>query len=162
MKELVSKISAYNIFNNFLPGILFLALAKEISSLDLETNNELANIFLFYFVGMIISRIGSLIIEPLLLRIKFISFSDYRKYVDATKRDTKLEIFVQVGNMYRTLLTMLILLPLTRLHCLFLLLSNSIQLFIEFFILLLIMSLFLFSYRKQVNFIKSRVDNVNE
>ena len=66
MKELLDKLSSYNLFNYLFPGILFVTIAKETTSLDLLQENIITGVFLYYFIGLVISRVGSLLIEPLL------------------------------------------------------------------------------------------------
>jgi len=72
MKELIDKISTYNLFNYLLPGILFALFAKHFIGLDLIQSDIGIGIFLYYFLGMCISRIGSLIIEPILRKYKLL------------------------------------------------------------------------------------------
>ena len=71
MKDLLDKLSSYNLFNYLLPGIL-LALAIDRFALIRVVQKDIAiGIFLYYFLGSIVSRVGSLIVEPFLLKIKF-------------------------------------------------------------------------------------------
>ena len=85
MKEFIDKISSYNIFNYLLPGILFVGLGKEITSFSLVQSNLLIGLFLYYFIGLIISRLGSLTLEPLLKWIKFVKFAPYEDYAKSIK-----------------------------------------------------------------------------
>lgn len=66
MEKFLEKISSYNILNNFVPGAVFMYLSDEIFGIDLLVENQILNIVLIYFVGMIASRIGSLWIEEVL------------------------------------------------------------------------------------------------
>lgn len=70
LKQIVGKISSYNIFNNLYPGILFCYVLKIVLDINLLSNNWFENLILFYFAGMVISRIGSVIIEPIMKKIK--------------------------------------------------------------------------------------------
>ena len=74
MKEFLEKISSYNIFNNLLPGILFVVIAKETTSFSFIRENIFEGAFLYYFIGLFISRVGSLWIEPFLKKIKVVKF----------------------------------------------------------------------------------------
>ena len=116
MKEFIDKISSYNIFNYLLPGILFVGLGKEITSFSLVQNNLLIGLFLYYFIGLIISRLGSLTLEPLLKWIKFVKFAPYEDYVRASKLDPKIEIFSEQNNMYRSLCMLSIALILLKIY----------------------------------------------
>ena len=64
LAQIVEKISSYNIVNNLYPGILFVYVLKIMFGTNLLSNNWFENLIVFYFVGMVLSRIGSIIIEP--------------------------------------------------------------------------------------------------
>ena len=109
MKDLLDKLSSYNLFNYLLPGVLFVALIDKFTSLHLIQENVLIGAFVYYFIGSIISRIGSIFIEPFLKRVKFVTFSQYSDFVTASKEDPKIEILSEQNNMYRTFCAMLLL-----------------------------------------------------
>jgi len=106
MKEIIEKLSSYNIFNYLLPGIVFSILTSKFTSTNLIFDNLIIGAFLYYFIGLVISRVGSVIIEPLLKRIKFLKFADYKDFVSVSKTDNKLEILSEANNMYRTFVSM--------------------------------------------------------
>lgn len=158
IKDILGKISSYNIFNYLLPGILFVFLTKEIIGYNLIQDNILIGAFLYYFIGMVISRFGSLLIEPLLKKVKFIKFTDYKDFVIASKKDTKIELLSEVNNSYRTILSVLVLIILLRGYVYLQnkwTISNDISILL---MVLFVLFLFLFSYRKQTNYITKRVD----
>lgn len=66
VKQVVEKISSYNIFNNLYPGILFIYLLKFMFGTNILSDNWFENLIVCYFVGMVLSRIGSIIIEPIM------------------------------------------------------------------------------------------------
>jgi hypothetical protein len=104
VKDLLDKLSSYNLFNYLLPGIL-LALAIDRFALIRVVQKDIAiGIFLYYFLGSIVSRVGSLIVEPFLLKIEFIVYASYSDYLAAAKIDPKLEVLTEQNNMYRTFL----------------------------------------------------------
>lgn len=158
MKDIIDKISSYNIFNYLYPGILFVIIAKHLTDYNFIQEDDLLGVFLYYFIGMIISRFGSVILEPFLKKIKFLKFSEYKKYVNASKQDTKIELFSEVNNTYRTLNSMMILLLVLKLY-------NNLSERFEFdssisiiILTVLIFVLFIFSYRKQTNYITKRIE----
>jgi hypothetical protein len=114
MKELLDKITSYNLFNYLLPGIVFVFLAKEFTDYDLVQDKEIIGAFLYYFIGMVISRIGSLIFEPFLKWIKVIKLADYKDFIIASKADAKIELLSEANNTYRTLASMSFLLITTK------------------------------------------------
>jgi hypothetical protein len=158
MKDIIDKISSYNIFNYLFPGVLFVIIAKHFTDYILVQEDNLLGAFLYYFIGMIISRFGSLIIEPILKKIKFLKFREYNRYVNASKKDSKLELLSEVNNTYRTLNSMII-------SLLFLKIYNSIEAKFEIdssvsliIFTVFVFLLFIYSYRKQTNYITKRID----
>ena len=71
VKSISDKISSYNIFNNLFPGIIFCSVLTNATRFSLATDNILEQLFIWYFTGMIISRIGSIFVESSLKKIKF-------------------------------------------------------------------------------------------
>ena len=113
MNELLSKISSYNIFNYLFPGAVFAILADRAGALDIATGDVATALLLYYFIGMTVSRIGSVVLEPLLRKMKFAVYSDYTDYIRACQDDIKIEVLLEVSNTYRTLAAAFLLLPLT-------------------------------------------------
>jgi hypothetical protein len=158
MKEIIEKLSSYNLFNYLLPGILFAIISSELNLFYFLRENIFEEVFLCYFLGLIISRVGSLLIEPILKKIAFIKFSGYNEFISASKKDTKLEILSEENNTYRTLSSMAFLLIIFKLFNqikISINLSNDIQ---NYTLIILLLFLFLFSYRKQTNFINKRIE----
>lgn len=157
IKDVLEKISSYNIFNYLLPGILFVFISKSLGTYNLVQENIVVGIILYYFIGMIISRIGSIFIEPFLKRIKFLKFADYKDFVVASKLDSKIELLSEVNNTYRTLSSMLFLLLFSNLFIYLKAkygISRDMSILVIVIILLII---FLYSYRKQTNYISKRI-----
>jgi hypothetical protein len=157
MKELLEKISSYNLFNYLLPGTVFTYILSKISEYNFIQKDLLIGAFLYYFIGLIISRIGSILIEPLLIKWKFLNFAEYSDFVIYSKDDAKIDILSETNNMYRTILAMIFSLVLvkgfdwliTKVK-----MNDTWQLII---VLTLLLALFLFSYRKQTNYITKRI-----
>lgn len=162
MKDLFDKLSSYNLFNYFLPGIIFVAIEKEFTSYDLIQENLIIDIFIYYFIGLIISRFGSLIVEPLLKKISFIKFATYSDFVTASKKDSKIEILSEVNNMYRTFSSTFILLLIIRLYELIEYLYPILREYDSYMLIILLLAIFLYSYRKQTEYITNRIRINNE
>jgi hypothetical protein len=159
MKELLEKLSSYNIFNYLFPGILFVVFAQEFTSYVYIKDNVLQGLITFYFIGFVVSRFGSLIIEPFLKKIKFISFSNYEDFIDASKKDEKITLLSEQNNMLRSLISMFFLLLIFKGYDL---LSNEIPFLNKWgllILLILLIILFIFSYKKQVQYIKNRIQH---
>jgi len=158
MNELISKLSSYNIFNYLLPGIVYVAVLSRITRYDLQQDNLLIGGFLYYFIGLVISRIGSLIIEPVLKKMKLVTFADYKSFVKASATDPRLEILSEANNTYRTLAALFILLILTKIFELAAEQWTAVSAGTPWLILLALFVLFVCAYRKQTLYIKKRIE----
>lgn len=157
MKEIVDKISSYNLFNYLFPGILFVIFLREITNYNLVQEDFIIGAFLYYFIGLVISRFGSLIISEILQKLKFIKFADYKDFIFASDKDQKIELFSEINNMYRTIISFLTLLLLAKLYEMF---SNWIgisQMLSYILLIIVLIILFVFSYKKQTGFVVKRV-----
>ena len=157
MNELLSKISSYNIFNYLLPGIIFAVLADDMIRYPLVQRDIFIGAFLYYFLGLVVSRFGSLIIEPVLKRLSFVRFANYSDFVTALKKDSQLEVLSEVNNTYRTLCSLFSLLLLLKLYTY---IQRSFPLVKDWdatVLAVLLLVMFLFSYRKQTSYITRRI-----
>src|SRR5258706_9185925 len=102
MKDLIDKLSSYNVFNYLFPGIIFAVVGTQVSSFYLLVDDIVIGVFVYYLYGMVVSRIGSLLIERLLKRFGFIHYAPYPDYVSASRVDTKIDILSEQSNTYRT------------------------------------------------------------
>lgn len=162
MTEVIQKLSSYNIFNYLFPGILFCGLIDRFTQYEILQNNILIDICVCYFIGLCISRIGSLVLEPLLRKAKILNFASYKDYLVAVEIDKKLESFIKTANMYRTILSMFIIFCMVKIYEL---ISIECQIpFTTIAILLLIgfIVLFLCSYIKQSGYITKRIIQIKE
>jgi hypothetical protein len=165
MDKLLDKISSYNILNYLLPGILFSFFLDYFTNMKIMSqlkDNIFLSMFLFYFLGSVISRIGSLFIEPILEKFKFVQKSSYEDYIEAAKKDSKVEMLSEVNTMYRTFLSLSISLLICYLYekissCLNLNRETNFYIFIA-----IIFILYLFSYKKQTAYIKNRIEITNK
>jgi len=157
MKELLDKIASYNLFNYLLPGVLFVVLANWITNYSFPQDNLILGAFVCYFIGLVISRIGSLLIEPFLKKISFLKFADYSDFISASKKDSKIEILSEVNNMYRTLCSMLLVLSFLKLFEILTIKVPFLLSFSPYLLIILLIVLFLYSYRKQTSYIKKRI-----
>lgn len=159
MSDIIQKISSYNLFNYLLPGIIFSVFLEKATMYKIIQEDILINAFLFYFIGLCISRIGSIIIEPILKFMGIIKFANYNDFVNASKSDSKIEILSESNNMYRTFISTIFTLIIVILYEVLqnkYSLTNNTSLMILICILFL---LFLFSYIKQTNYIKKRIES---
>ena len=157
MNELLSKISSYHLFNYLLPGCLFGVLASMLTHRPFTQRSIVLGLFVYYFYGLVISRIGSLVVEPLLRRWKFLKFADYGEFIAACRKDPKIDELSETNNMYRTLCTLIIVL---------ILLQGLMFIEIKFpwlrygewpALVTLLLTTLLLSYKKQTAYIAKRV-----
>ena len=155
MEKVIEKISQYNLFNNLFPGTLFIIIINNMFNLDILEYNILIITVMAYFVGIVLSRIGSLIIEPC-IKIKCQSYTDY---LVAEKNDPMVKQLLQEKNMYRTILALILI---TLLCKIFQLISLKVKFnmnIIELIIGVLLLILFIFALKKQNKYICQRIKN---
>ncbi len=157
MKDLLDKLSSYNIFNYLLPGVLFAYALDNVSTYNLTTMNMVIGVFIYYFLGLVISRIGSLILDPILKKIGFIKFAPYADFVAGVKADPKIEVLSEMNNTYRTLCAMVLLIVVIKLYDRLTLELPVLIEYTTYIATFALLVLFLFSYRKQTEYIKKRV-----
>lgn len=157
MKELLGKISSYNVFNYLLPGIVFCVLGEYLTTYNFIQEEIVIGVFFYYFIGLIISRIGSLFLEPILKKIKFLNFASYSDFVSASKNDEKLLVLSEANNMYRTICALLLSLVSVKLFEKTVTYVPQIENISTELLVLGLVILFLFSYRKQTQYITKRI-----
>ena len=163
--KLIEKISSYNIFNNLLPGIIFCYIVEKTTRLTFQTGEVWEKIFIYYFVGMIINRIGSIFVEPMLKSLKtkknkkFLEFAPYSDYIEASENSPFIKTLNETNNTYRTFIAMMLTIMAIKICDLignFITIGNNI---IFLIIWLVVTALFIYSYKKQTDYIRERVEN---
>lgn len=170
LKQIIDKISSYNIFNNLYPGILLCYLLKFMFDINILSDNWFEYLILFYFIGMVISRIGSLIIEPIMKKIKvkkkpLLQFSPYSDYEKASNEVPLVATLSETNNTYRTLLSCFVGTLVLKI-CL-VVNKACVEKNFTFFqdnkdwiILILLIILFGASYVKQTSYVRKRVESI--
>lgn len=158
MSSIIEKLGSYQIFTNLFPGAFFGLGLRFFLYLEFPTKNVGEDLIIYYLMGLIISRIGSLVVEPLLRRIRFLEFASYNDFVSASKIDVKIDTLSEINNYMRSLLTSAILFPII----------GGLQKLTQkcpwfscswkWVLLILILIIFLFSYKKQTNYVRKRVE----
>ncbi|OLR60399.1 hypothetical protein BHF70_09010 [Anaerostipes sp. 494a] len=168
------KISSYNIFNNFFPGIAFCYMVKYLTNYELDTGSVWENLFIYYFWGLIISRIGSVVIENILLKIKiknkesklkenYINRAPYEEYSRASEKYSFIKILNETNNVYRTMVStfacVLIIKIYEVLSVYCVKLFGQIGMVFQILFLAVGIILFIMSYKKQTDYIRKRVQD---
>ena len=165
MQEILTKISRYNLFNYGLTGavfIIFIIFIFKPESVFIIQQNVAIFLLISYFTGSILSRLGSLCIEPLLEKTRFVIFANYTDFLNAKKIDSTINDLSEENNTYRTyimsffILFILMLIKILNYH---IPISRNSLIFITIILLLV---LFLFSYRKQTSYIRKSVNHLNK
>jgi hypothetical protein len=161
MKELVEKISSYHIFNYLLPGILFIVLLKAFTSYHIDApENLLVAAFLYYFIGLVLSRIGSLVIEPIAKWSRFVEFADYKDFITAEKEDPQVTVLSETNNMYRSLAATFLVILGIKVYSLFV--STTVYSYTFTWVFIALFVMFLFAYKKQTSYVRKRVQKINQ
>lgn len=159
LKLVIDKLSQYNFLTNILPGTVLCIILKYIVGYDLIPDDYYQAGIVFYFVGMVKSRVGSLVIEPILKAISWVKFAPYSEFLRAEKEDAKLTILSQENNVFRSYISLMFISILGYIYK-----SCSLDLRLslnnESLVLIVILFvLFLFAYKKQTSFVRKRVEN---
>ena len=169
MNNFLEKLGSYHIFTNIIPGAFFALALKYLFGVQLSTGG-VEDILIYYFVGLLIGRIGSLIVVRVLrkkvtIRGKeycFIRYAPYPDYLKAVKLDNKIDVLSETNDCFRNLLTAsLLLIPFVHFYSQFI---QPVPLYTSWrcIAILLLIALFAFAFREQANHIRRRVEIVLE
>lgn len=158
MKDLLDKLSSYNIFNYLLPGVLFAVFVDELTSFRILQKDIAVGVFVYYFLGSVVSRIGSLLIEPLLRKWGIAKFAPYEDFVRVSKTDPKMEVLSEANNMYRTICSLMLCVGVVALYDRAYSSWPVLQTVAPAVLIIGLFSLYLLSYRKQTAYITKRIE----
>lgn len=157
MKELLNKLSSYNLFNYLFPGVIFSFLVPATTEYSFIQKDIVIGLFVYYFAGLVVSRVGSLLLEPLLKRLRLVKFTDYKAYVEARKKDETLLTLLEAQNSYRTIAAGFLLLCVLRLYGKIEAAVPILKEYEQSVLIVLLSVLFLVSYLKQSNYVYRRI-----
>ena len=176
MSNIFQKLGSYHILANLIPGAFFVISLNWLFGISIPTDNIGEDLLVFYFIGLVMDRIGSLVTDfifvasdnelnsehssprSILKKTRFIRRSSYHEYIEAEKEDSKISALSDMNECYSSLLTCVWMLPVVWGG---LQLRERIQWLYEYghwVILVLLFLLFLLSYWKQTRYIRSRVE----
>jgi hypothetical protein len=159
VKDLLDKLSSYNIFNYLLPGVLFAVFVDALTNLKVLQKDLVIGVFVYYFAGSVVSRVGSLLVEPVFMKLKWVQHASYDAFVKATKADPKIDLLSEQNNMYRTLVALFLTVAAVVAY-------DSLSLKILPFLgaaapyvgVAVLVVLYALAYRKQTAYVKQRVE----
>ncbi len=164
MDNIINKISSYNILNHLLPGVVFAIMLRFFTIFNIFTGEIILDLFLFYFVGAIIGRIGSFI-KYFFNWTELTIFEKRKDFLKSEKNNGKIKSLVEASNNHRNFAAMFLLLFIALIADFFVKIYN-INIFQPWFYAILVIILFFFfcwSYVKQSEIISEDVrSDVNE
>jgi len=101
------------------------------------------------------------VVEPVLKKLSFVVFVDYKKYVATEKHDPKIDILLETNNTYRTLCSLFIIVFLFKIYNFIELKYAVISDYAVYALIGVLFIIFLLSYKKQTEYIKKRIDAKN-
>lgn len=161
MNNIIEKLDSYQIITNLLPGAFFGVFLRFFFELSLPTENIGEEILIYYFMGLVINRLGSLVVKPILEKLKFINEATYCDYLKAVSQDKELNILSQTNNYFRSILTSLLLLPIIGAMKELIINVNWISMNWKGCLIGVFIGIFLFAFRKQTCFVKGRIEAIN-
>ena len=162
MDKFFDKLSRYHLLTNLIPGVLFLCLLKILGIYSIDMTDWVMILFVGYFAGLMISRFGSIAIEPWFKKWKIVKYAPYPEFLEAEKKDVKIPELLADNNMYRTFVALfLVLIVLEICHIIpaadeFIHTQWAILTFLA-----LLLLLYVLAYRKQTVYIRKRVKKSN-
>lgn len=164
--NLIEYISAYDIFNNLLPGTLYCAAVDKYLNYSLLGTSVWVDICLCYVVGICISRVGSWLESKLSKQYPTyhidisLERAPYLDYLKAENLDSKITLLNTVNNTYRSLMALMLCYYITVFYhyTLGTIINNPVML--QLLISTGLFLLFYFSICKQTEYIKRRIHNV--
>ena len=162
LSDLLNKITSYNLFNYLLPGVVLCYFSDNFLNTSFIVDNLFVGAFVYYFAGLLVSRVGSLVLEPTLRKLQIISFEPYEDFVKAASLDTKIDILMESANMYRSLaavfLALLLIAAYKKLETASSIISDNQVIVLSSLALLLLST----AYAKQINYVCSRVKQMKD
>ena len=167
LKVLIEKLSQYNILTNILPGtILCIVFTFCIGYNMLVTDNWYLQCVIFYFAGIVNNRFGSLALEPLLKKLKILKFTSYKDYIVAESKDAKITILSTENNVFRSYASLCVI---AIFASIFKILEDKIEWiknceseYKMMTLLVLLLIVFILSYRKQTSYVNKRINDALE
>ena len=159
LQQLIDNIYQYSFLTNILPGAVLMITLKYFVGYDfiIDDNWFLTGV-MFYFAGMVCNRFSSLLIKPLLEALHIVKPLPYKDYISGEKKDTKILTLNTDNNAYRAYIAVFCI---SLLAYLYKHLLSRINFFIDYqwpIVIVLLILLFVFSYRKQTKYIKDRIE----
>ena len=160
MESLLNLLVRFELFNNLFPEIIFVYFLKLYNYLLSTENLQLyESLFIAYFLGLVFNKIGSIFLEPFFQKIKFFKISDYPNFLEGKKNNNRINTTILINNMYWSFIIVFVF---SFFLIFFKIFSNNNFYLREIIVLLFLIYIFSFSYRKQTYFIKRKLKKIEE
>lgn len=157
MEKIIEKLEIYQFINYIFPGVIFGTIFTKIIGENFLDNNIVIAIIEYYFIGLVLSRIGSVLIKPMLEKLKVVNFEQYEEFVKCGKKDDKVDLLQREANQYRTYIATFICLSVVEAY-----LCITNKTFYEIILLFIaLVIIFILSYKKQTDFVIKRINAVS-
>ncbi len=156
--KLLDKISAYQVVNYIIPGSVLCVLLKHMVGYDIIAFSMIENVIICYFVGLVNSRLGSLILRPILKKCRLVKDAPYDDFVRVEKYDAKLTVLSDINNVFRSFASVMLVLLIAYGIKHIEIIEKYIITNFNWIAILFLLILFVFSIRKQTKFVKDRVE----
>lgn len=169
MTDLIKTIPIYNILTNLIPGTVLALLLNWFCGIDLFslTDNGWFLAIMFYFIGVVNNRIGSLLLTKSRYAFGNAVKHDYKEYVRAEQKDwkegiNKLQELERMAVEYRSYAAIFFILILGKIYSYIPSVINlNVEVQKEWLIVIGVFILFICSLRKQTRFISKRIEVLN-
>ena len=160
MEKLIETLNHYELITCLIPGLMFCQFTDWLYGTGFITDNSVTLIISGYVFGQVISRLGSLVVEPVCKKLKIIIMAPYHDWLEAIKADDKISTITEKSTVYRSWVALVLIhifMPcVINLNECVLVFGYQKLLIIQLFIL----TFFLLAYRKQVAYVRKRVQKI--
>lgn len=162
MDKFLNKLSEYHFIQSLVPEMIFTYCSKIFYGINFLTDKPVYDFIVILIIGLIISRIGSIIVEPLLRKVKILNFCKYTDYIEASQKDSLIKNLSETNNLYRVIIATFLVLLVEKVYLIITEKFDWLNDWSYLVISVLLIVLFVFSYRKQTKYIKQRIDKSKE
>lgn len=109
MNDFIFLLSNLRVVSSIVPGAILCIYINDFLKINILRHETIVNIFIFYAVGVIIGRIGSIVIEPLFESFGIIDKENYPNFIDAEIKNPKVSTIDEISRFYRSMATLMML-----------------------------------------------------
>ncbi len=107
MSDFVFLLSNFRVVSSLVPGAALCIFINDFLKVNILKDEVILNLFIFYTVGVVVGRVGSIIIEPLFESFGIIDKENYPDYIDAEIKNPKVSTIDEISRFYRSLTTLM-------------------------------------------------------